>query len=106
MSTGGLRVLTDEAEKVSRLAREELGIGLDSPVPDLLWLLESEARLRVFILSLDGDDGPEGAYQLNRGEPFVLLNAAWHAVRMRFTLAHEYGHHALGHGARVDERID
>jgi Zn-dependent peptidase ImmA (M78 family) len=37
--------------------------------------------------------------------PFILVNSREPVVRQRFTLAHEYGHHRLGHGSVCDERI-
>lgn len=92
-------------ERQADAARRELGIGLEGPVPDPLRLLEGEAGLRVFIVSLP-EGGIDGAYQVNRGEPFVLINQAHHAVRKRFTLAHEFGHHYLEHGAQLDSKID
>jgi len=94
-----------KAEETADAARRELGIGLHSAVPDLLRLVEDEAGLRVFIVPLT-KDGIDGAYQLDRGEPFVLLNQSFHHVRKRFTLAHEFGHHRLGHGAQLDRKID
>jgi Zn-dependent peptidase ImmA (M78 family) len=92
-------------ERAAAAARQELGIGLASPVPDLLRLLEDEAGLHVFIVPLPRD-GIDGAYQLDRGEPFVLLNQEKHPTRKRFTLSHEFGHHWLEHGAQLDSEID
>lgn len=93
------------AEREAGAARQELGIGLESPIPDLLRLLEDEAGLHIFIVSLP-EDGIDGAYQVDRGAPFVLINQEKHPVRKRFTLAHEFGHHRLGHGAQLDSQID
>jgi Zn-dependent peptidase ImmA (M78 family) len=92
-------------EQAAAVARRDLGIGLDGPVPDLLRLLEDEGGLHVFIVELP-EGGIDGAYQVNRGEPFVLINQGKHAVRKRFTLAHEFGHHRLEHGAQLDSKID
>jgi Zn-dependent peptidase ImmA (M78 family) len=92
-------------EQAAAAARRDLGIGLESPVPDLLRLLEDEAGLHVFIVELP-EGGIDGAYQTNRGEPFVLINQRKPPVRKRFTLAHEFGHHRLGHGAQLDSKID
>lgn len=92
-------------ERAAEAARRELGIGLESPVPDLLRLLEDEAGLRVFIVPLP-ENGIDGAYQQDRGEPFVLLNQEKHPTRKRFTLAHEFGHHRLEHGAQLDSKIE
>jgi Zn-dependent peptidase ImmA (M78 family) len=93
------------AERIADAARRDLGIGPESPVPDLLRSLEDEAGLHIFIVSLP-ENGIDGAYQMDRGEPFVLINQEKHSVRKRFTLAHEYGHHQLGHGAQLDSKID
>jgi Zn-dependent peptidase ImmA (M78 family) len=92
-------------EQAAAAARRDLGIGLQGPVPDLLRLLEDEGGLHIFIVSLP-EDGIDGAYQVDRGEPFVLINQRRHSVRKRFTLAHEFGHHELGHGAQLDSKID
>lgn len=93
------------AERAAEVARAELGVGLDGQLPDLLRLLEDEAGLRVFIVPLP-KDGIDGAYQLDRGDPFILLNQEKPPVRKRFTLAHEFGHHFLGHGAQLDSKIE
>jgi hypothetical protein len=39
---------------------------------------------------------------VRRERPFVFLNGAQAVQRQRFTLAHELGHHRLGHAAVVD----
>lgn len=104
MTAGRAAEAARGAERAAELARSELGIGLDGPVPDLVRLLEDEAGLRVFILPL-GDEGIDGAYQRDQGEPFVLVNQSFDPTRQRFTLAHEYGHHYLGHGAQLDDQI-
>lgn len=103
--------MTPSAEERSLLARERLGVGRESPVPDLLRLVEDEDTLRVFILPIPESDTDRdsqsvaGAIKVSDGSPFVLLNVASHPVRIRFTLAHEYGHFILGHGSQMDVRI-
>jgi Zn-dependent peptidase ImmA (M78 family) len=92
-------------ERAAETARRDLGIGLESPVPDLLRQVEDDAGLHVFIVPLP-EDGIDGAYQMDRGEPFVLINQEKHPTRKRFTLAHEFGHHRLDHGAQLDSHID
>lgn len=92
-------------DRAAAAARRDLGIGLECPVPDLLRLLEDEAGLHVFIVPLP-EDGIDGAYQINGGEPFVLINQDKHPTRKRFTLSHEFGHHWLKHGAQLDSRIE
>jgi Zn-dependent peptidase ImmA (M78 family) len=54
--------------------------------------------------------GPQGMYGELRGDPWIYVNS--HGLtpaslgRMRFTIAHELGHHVLGHGAVLDEHIN
>jgi Zn-dependent peptidase ImmA (M78 family) len=94
-----------DPEEAAALARQRLGVGTDGPLPDMLTLLEAGAGLRVFVIPLS-DEGIDGAFTLERGEPFVLVNQLRHPVRLRFTLAHEYGHFFLDHGPKLPERID
>jgi Zn-dependent peptidase ImmA (M78 family) len=91
-------------EQAAESARRTLGVGLDGPIPDLLRLVEDEAGAFVFIVAL-GPDGIDGAFQLAGGDPFILLNQESAPVRKRFTLAHEFGHFFLDHGAQLDRRI-
>jgi Zn-dependent peptidase ImmA (M78 family) len=92
------------AERAAETARQDLALGLDGPVPDILRQLEDQADFRIFILDLP-DGGIEGAYRLDHGHPYVLLNRDRGPQKKRFTLAHEYGHHCLGHGAVLDVEI-
>lgn len=91
-------------EQAAESARRALGVGLDGPIPDLLRLVEDEAGAFVFIVPL-GADGIEGAFQLADGDPFILVNQDSGPVRKRFTLAHEFGHFWLKHGAQLDRKI-
>lgn len=93
--------LADPAE-LARYTRERLHVGGRSPLPDILRLVEDDG-VNVAILQIP--DGPDGLYLVERGVPFVLVNGTAHPVRQRFTLAHEYGHHLLGHGAKCDEAL-
>jgi Zn-dependent peptidase ImmA (M78 family) len=92
----------------ARLARQELGVGLEAPLPDLLELLEHvDARnpaLRVSLLPLP--DGVAGAYLRREGRPFIFVNSSEWPVRRRFTLSHEYGHLRLGHEPMIDTDRD
>jgi Zn-dependent peptidase ImmA (M78 family) len=86
--------------KAARVARERLGLASDGPVSDLLELVETRVGLPVAIFALHS--GIAGAYLERPGGSVVLLHGLDPAVRLRFTLAHELGHHELGHGAAVD----
>lgn len=88
------------AEAAARLARQELGWGLEAPFKDVLALVEDRGGVPVTIADLP--EGMSGAFLKRRGRPFVVLNGTEHPVRQRFTLAHEFGHFRLGHGEVVD----
>lgn len=86
-------------------AREELGIGRDAPIADVLRLIEDAARIPVTLLPLP--EKVAGAYgRAAADEPYIFVNSWTHAPRRRFTLAHEFGHHALGHVGMVDLQED
>ena len=84
----------------ARDARTRLGIPLDEPLPDALAVVEERAGVPVVVLELE--DGLGGAYLFRRGRPVIFLNGVQSAVRLRFTLAHELGHHWLGHSSVAD----
>lgn len=84
----------------ARLARQELGAGLEAPFANVLSVIEGPGGVPVTIAALP--DGMAGALQLKRGQPFILLNGSDDPARQRFTLAHEFGHWRLGHGEVVD----
>jgi Zn-dependent peptidase ImmA (M78 family) len=74
--------------------RGEYGLDLEGPVPDLLDLAERHCGVPVVIAeTLPGDLA--GAYLPRNGVPVILLNGADSASRLRFTLAHELGHHVF-----------
>jgi Zn-dependent peptidase ImmA (M78 family) len=84
--------------------RARLGLSSKTPIPDLLGLVETMAQVPVIMEQL-GPRGIAGASLVRRGVPFILLNSSSPIVRLRFTLAHEYGHHVLGHGLSIDREI-
>jgi Zn-dependent peptidase ImmA (M78 family) len=92
--------LVNAARKRAREAREELGLGLVSPVADVLRSVEAAG---VAVAILDLGPGLAGAYLHPQGTPVAFVNGRDAAHRQRFTLAHEFGHHRLGHGQVVDE---
>ena len=92
--------LVNSAKKRAREAREELGLGLESPVPDVL---ESVEQAGVAVAILDLGPGLAGAYLHPLERPVAFVNGRDSSARQRFTLAHEFGHHRLKHGQVVDE---
>lgn len=86
-------------------AREELGVGRDAPIADVLRLIEDAAQIPVTLMPLP--EKVAGAYgRAGADEPYIFINSWTYAVRRRFTLAHEFGHHALGHVGMVDFHED
>ncbi len=88
----------------ARFARSELGVGDDSPLTDVLRLIESVGLAPVTVLPLP--DGVAGAYGKKSGRGFIFVSSNDHPPRRRFTLAHEYGHHFLNHVSAVDREED
>jgi Zn-dependent peptidase ImmA (M78 family) len=93
------------AERLARDERVRLGLDDGAPVGDLVRALERGAGVYVALCQL-GEHGLAGLYQTRAGVPVIMVNSSPHPVRVRFTLAHEYGHHRLGHSVAVDRVID
>lgn len=92
------------AVTAARAARNELGIGLDSPIADILSLIDTEAAVPVTVLALP--EGIAGMLRRKREGSFIFVNGSDSLERQRFTIAHEYGHHRLGHRSVVDRTED
>jgi Zn-dependent peptidase ImmA (M78 family) len=90
------------AETAAHRLRERHGIALHEPLPDVLGLAEECCEVPVVVLPQLGDDYA-GGYFRKGGRAMILLNAADPVTRMRFTLAHELGHHYFRHLEHVDE---
>jgi len=96
--------LTPDAARGDRAgaeARNRLDVPVNAPLEDVLAMLERSTELGIFVIPL-GVDGIAGAYQSKLGRDWVIVNADNPVERQRFTLAHEYGHHCLGHGNTYD----
>src|SRR5688500_11979055 len=88
-------------DRVREAARAARGVpGEEQPVPDLLALVEQGHGVPVAVLALGA--GVAGAYLRRPRGALILLNGTEPAPRLRFTLAHELGHHVLRHGQSVD----
>lgn len=92
----------EAARQAALSAREKLGLDSTEPIHDLLALVESpHVNVPVAVVRLAS--GVAGMYVKKRGRPFIFINGSQRPVaRQRFTLAHELGHHWLGHDAVVD----
>jgi Zn-dependent peptidase ImmA (M78 family) len=78
--------------KRAREARAELSIARDAQLACTVTAIE---RAGVGVLVLDLPAGVAGAY--NPAGPWIFVNGRQQVVRQRFTVAHEFGHHRLGH---------
>jgi Zn-dependent peptidase ImmA (M78 family) len=100
-------VISEDAKIGIEKAAEARGLlGLsDTPLEDILRTVEQQTDAEVFVSRL-GEDAIAGAFLTSRDVPFLLVNGSHPVVRQRFTLAHEYGHFFLGHGAVYDVKLD
>src|SRR4051794_32899664 len=95
---------TNRGSKRARTARQQLGFGTESPLPDLLEAVEGPGGASVVVLDLG--DGIAGAHLVRSAGPLLFVNGTQGMTRQRFTLAHEFGHHRIGHATMVDRPAD
>ena len=81
-------------------ARAQTGVPLDMPLECIAATIEESFDLVVVIAQLG--KGLAGAYVKLPRWNVALIAGKDAAVRRRFTLAHELGHHCLGHGPGID----
>ena len=82
--------LEEQAEDLAMDLRSHLGIG-NSPIPDVLALVESELRIRLFVVPLASKIS--GAYTWHAAlDACMLINANHARNRQHWTAAHELGH--------------
>jgi Zn-dependent peptidase ImmA (M78 family) len=86
-------------ERAAVEARQALGLGLDAPI-SILNAVEDLAGVPVCVQEFADDVA--GLYYRHHGRAYLFVNGAHHVVRQRFTLAHEFGHHHMGHSPRVE----
>ena len=84
--------------KRAREARRDLGLAPDQPLDCVLSAVEERAEVPAVFLALDGEIA--GWYL---PAPIIFLNGDQPTVRVRFTLAHELGHHWMEHGRMLDK---
>ena len=88
--------------KRAREARAELGYTREGPLPDLVEAIEERGNAHVVVLKLP--EGVAGAYVAKADCPLLFVNGLQALSRQRFTVAHEFGHHRMGHASVVDEQ--
>jgi Zn-dependent peptidase ImmA (M78 family)/transcriptional regulator with XRE-family HTH domain len=83
-------VLEEQAEDLAAEVRSLLGIG-NSPIPDVLTLIETELRIRLFVVPLPSKIS--GVYACHPSvDACILINANHPKARKNWTGAHELGH--------------
>ena len=88
--------------KRAREARADLGYTREGPLPDLVEAIEEKGGAHVVVLELPA--GVAGAYVARADCPLLFVNGHQALSRQRFTVAHEFGHHRMGHASVVDEQ--
>lgn len=88
--------------KRARQARGDLGYTREGPLPDVVQAIEERGGAHVVVLDLP--EGVAGAYLARPQCPLLFLNGHQALARQRFTVAHEFGHHRMGHASVVDEQ--
>ncbi|MDO9408349.1 ImmA/IrrE family metallo-endopeptidase [Patulibacter sp.] len=86
-----------DAVEAAREVRDRVGVDPHEPLPCVISLAEQELGLDVVVASLP--ENCSGFYLPRPGRGLVATNGIHAVVRQRFTVAHEVGHHVLGHGA-------
>jgi len=80
----------EQAEDAAMDLRGRLGLG-HLPIPDVLGLIETELRIRLFIVPLPSS--VSGAYAYHEAlDACILVNAKHAVTRQAWTAAHELGH--------------
>jgi Zn-dependent peptidase ImmA (M78 family) len=85
----------------ARALRLELELGFAPIGGPQLWEIIRERRIDL-AFAYFGEDGGDGLYMWNTERGLIVLNTACDVLRIRFTAAHELGHHQMhGHDAEV-----
>jgi hypothetical protein len=93
---------SNRGAKRAREARAALGYSRAGPLPDVLEAIEGPGRAHVLLLDLPPDVA--GAFIPRPALPLLVVNGRQALARQRFTLAHEFGHHRMGHSYVVDDQ--
>jgi Zn-dependent peptidase ImmA (M78 family)/DNA-binding XRE family transcriptional regulator len=96
--------VAEQAEDAAAELRSRLGLG-QSPIMDLLGLIDAELRIRLFVLPLPAQ--VSGAYAYHEAlDACILINANHARTRQVWTAAHELGHFLTDRGTVEVLRVD
>lgn len=91
----------DEVERAAEICRRTWNLGVDTPIAKMARTLENAG---IFITHFDGVSDKVDALSVNRRYPIIIRNTAKESVcRMRFDLAHEFGHFVLHEGIETGD---
>lgn len=77
----------------AKLARSELGLSPDRPVPNVINVLEKGGILILAIpVALEGRDAFSGWVGLDPAKPVIVVSGGKAGDRIRFSVSHELGH--------------
>lgn len=93
---------SNRGAKRAREARAGLGYPRAGPLPDVLEAIEGPGSAHVLLLDLPADVA--GAFIPRPALPLLVVNGRQALTRQRFTVAHEFGHHRMGHSYVVDDQ--
>ncbi|WP_414682876.1 ImmA/IrrE family metallo-endopeptidase [Longimicrobium sp.] len=98
------RTLAERALRVALETRVRLGI----PLGEALSVYDAADRLglEVRFLAAPSLEGMYVRQGPDQAKPLVIVSALRPAGRQASTAAHEIGHHAFGHGTRIDQYIE
>jgi Zn-dependent peptidase ImmA (M78 family) len=90
---------SNRGAKRAREARAAIELDAGLPLEDVIAVVEGTG---VHVLLLALQDGVAGAYAPRTDCSMIFVNGTQAIARQRFTVAHEFGHHRLGHASVVD----
>lgn len=101
VSSVGSTYTSDEIERAAETCRKDLGLGVLTPISRMTRALENAG---VFITHFSVVSEKVDALSLNRRSPIIVRNTAKESYcRMRFDLAHEFGHFVLHDGIETGD---
>src|SRR3954462_7650468 len=89
--------------KRARQARDELGLGQDGPLMDILRTVEEDGGAYVVVLALPGDVA--GAFVKRPGMPLLVVSGSDWVTRQRVTLVPELGPFRMPPDGVVDRQV-
>jgi Zn-dependent peptidase ImmA (M78 family)/DNA-binding XRE family transcriptional regulator len=98
------RVMMPAAD-AARIARSELGLSPDRPIPNVIHVLEKGGILVLALpVPLESRDAFSGWAGVESAKPVIVVSAGKSGDRLRFSVAHELGHLTMHRGWQGDPK--